>query len=402
MLLYIGAPLVCLQLLVLFLCLKAATERVVDFRTYYAAGRIVRQGDGRHLYNFETQRAAQGPVGNVDIRNMHLMAPPFAALLFVPLASLGFVPAYLVFLLVNLILMVAAARRVSPWLTSLSQRAGPVPLLFFVFFPIGMALGQGQPAIIVLTLYCFAYASLMSGDALWAGVLVSFALIKFQIALPVALLFLLWRQWRFLAGFSIGATALGVVSFATLQINRPSLLWSPLKALPHTFMRTVSELNGFHPLSMTNLYGLSYLLTGPRAALAVSLALSVLLILWAARKPVSLPLALLVGLLVSHHLYIHDLALAILPLALITNWLIPRKPLLHSAGAAANRSVASLYRVSLGLLFASPLLVFLMGIGGLPLVALPLAVMTFAAADMSQSDSAMVSESAPTACPIPT
>ena len=401
MLLYIGAPLLCLQLFVLFCCLKAATDRIVDFRVYYAAGRIVHQGDGRHLYNYEKQRVAQGP-GNVDILNMRFMAPPFAALLFVPLTSLGFVPAYLVFLLVNLILIVAAALRVSPWLTSLSERAGPVPLIFFTFFPVGMALGQGQPTIIVLTLYCFAYASLMSADALWAGVLVSFALIKFQIALPVVLLFLLWRQWRFITGFSIGAAALGVVSLATLKINQPSLLQSSLKGLPHTFMRAVSELNGFHPQSMPNLYGLSYLLTGPRAALAVSLVLSVLLILWAARRPASLPLALLVGLLVSHHLYIHDLAPAILPLALITNWLIIRQHLSHSTGAAANRWVARCYWVSVGLLFASPLLVLAMGIGGLPLVTIPLTVITFAAADMSKSDCAMVVEPSPNAYALPT
>jgi hypothetical protein len=312
------------------------------------------------------------------------MAPPFAALLFVPLTWFGFVPAYLVFLALNLLQIVITARLVAPYLPMVQARAGPVWLLFLTFFPVEMALGQGQPTIIVLALLCFAYVSLQLGRSLIAGMLLSLALIKFQIVLPVVLLFLLWRQWAVIGGFLLGSIPLGILSLLAMQLNRPARIMPFLAALPHTVPVVFAELGrGTHPGSMPNLYGLLYLLGAHTAGLLLSLILSLLLLLWASRQRVSLPLALLVATLVSSHLYVHDLTPAILPLALLLEQIlvVGRWPFLPASSASDWRFIVCVG--PLAILLAAPLVLVLMGNGLLPLLTIPLGIITFLFPGMS-------------------
>ena len=70
-----------------------------DFTIFYTAGKAVNEGRGRQLYDLETQLALQrGFAPEVKRRENALPFnhPPFEALLFVPLASLPYVTAYLV------------------------------------------------------------------------------------------------------------------------------------------------------------------------------------------------------------------------------------------------------------------------------------------------------------------
>lgn len=82
------------------------------------------------------------------------------------------------------------------------------------------------------------------------------------------------------------------------------------------------------PMSMLNLYGLVYAavhkLQRPALTFWLTMALSVMLLAvcaWLARREqrdeVVFGLAVLCGLLLSYHMYIHDLTLLVLPLALL-------------------------------------------------------------------------------------
>ncbi|MGH9579140.1 MAG: glycosyltransferase family 87 protein, partial [Terriglobales bacterium] len=76
-----------------------------DFASFYAAGRVVQQGQGRELYRYETQREFQKefPSRSVPLLFYH---PPFQLVMFLPLAWLPFAWAYAVWLLAC-VLMVA-------------------------------------------------------------------------------------------------------------------------------------------------------------------------------------------------------------------------------------------------------------------------------------------------------
>src|SRR5437879_4803674 len=155
--------------------------------------------------------------------------PAYAALPFVPLSELSYRVAYFVFLALNLMLACLAAVILRPCLPSIAALWKPLPILLFLCsFPVGLAFRQGQVTIILLLLYCACFAAIQRGQDFRAGILLALALVKFQIALPVAVLFLVWRRWRFMAGFASAAVAVAVLSvcltgLSGLDVYRQSL-----------------------------------------------------------------------------------------------------------------------------------------------------------------------------------
>jgi len=364
--------------MLLFLCFKAARQRIVDFRGYYAAGQIVRTGDGQHLYNYETQRIAQGMSPNLDISKMRFVAPPFTALVFAPFSKLPFIPAYVAFLIFNLVAAGLALFLIRPSAPTLFAHATAASaVLFLSFFPLGIALGQGQLSVLLLLLYCAAHLAMQRNSPFFAGLLVSLALMKFQTALPVALLFLVWRKWRFMGGFALGAFVLFLISLATVGVTHVGQIHAfSTNAL--TAVRSGPR-PGLDPSSMTNLYGLAcFLLTKTWANIATIVA-SVVLLAWAARKPASMPFAVLVALCVSVHLYLHDLTLLLMPLIIMLDRQV-RLGLFDSPRSDASSKQRSPRQVAISisicLLLASPLQLSFMGRGWLPLLAIPLLIVT--------------------------
>src|SRR4029079_16102116 len=70
-----------------------------DFTIFYTAGKVVNEGRGRQVYDLETQFALQrsfAPEVKHRENALPFNHPPFEALLFVPLAGLPYVAAYLV------------------------------------------------------------------------------------------------------------------------------------------------------------------------------------------------------------------------------------------------------------------------------------------------------------------
>ena len=86
----------------------------------------------------------------------------------------------------------------------------PVALMV-CFLPVTMALIEGQDSLLLLALLIAAYLALQKQHDFRAGMLLGATLFKFQYALPIVLLYLIWRRWRFLAGFALaGAIVVGL------------------------------------------------------------------------------------------------------------------------------------------------------------------------------------------------
>jgi Glycosyltransferase family 87 len=79
--------------------------------------------------------------------------------------------------------------------------------------PVGHALAQGQDSLIVLLLLLGMLTALDARRDELAGVFLSLALFRFQIALPIAFLFLAWRRFRVIAGFAGSAADLPRLRF---------------------------------------------------------------------------------------------------------------------------------------------------------------------------------------------
>ena len=187
--------------------------------------------------------------------------------------------------------------------------------------PLGITLMFGQVSLLLLILYCACFAALQKGRPFLAGIFLSLALIKFQIALPVALLFLVWRQWRFIAGFLCGAIALTLISIRITGLNVMETYGESLVFMSRHASNAAGQAKyATFPAQMPNLYGFFHSLShGAPWGFALTILSSLLVLLWAAIQKPSLPLALLAGMLVSYHFFFYDATLLLLPISLLFN-----------------------------------------------------------------------------------
>lgn len=318
--LYLGALLV-LQIAAFLGCFHLVRDGYIDFRTFYTAGHMVRSGDAARLYDYDAEQRAQSAMVSPNVYALPFMYPAYASLIFVPLAWSSYRAAYLLFFAGNLLLSRLALAIMRPYSASLSARWKPLlALIFLSFMPIGIALIYGQVSILLLLLYCACFAALQNDKPFIAGLFLSLALIKFQIALPVALLFLIWRRWRFVAGFAGGAVALSLVSVYLTGIRVLTTYWHSVFLSSHASTAASQAKYAMFPAQMPNLYGFYHSIAGGAPwGQALTIACSLLVLVWAMFQRPSLPLALLAGLLVSYHLYLYDLSLLFLPITLIFN-----------------------------------------------------------------------------------
>jgi Glycosyltransferase family 87 len=298
---------------------RMAQQGRVDFRQLYAAGYMLRTGHRRQLYDFEVVEKFQNEV----VSSAHGALPfnhlAYESLLFAPFSLLKYGTAYFAFLVLNLAILGAAFRLFRPYLGPLEQHGVFLPAATFVcFLPVALALAQGQDSMILLALLICATRALDCGMDFRSGVFVGLTLFKYQYGLPIALLFLIWRRWRFLLGFGAAAAlALGISLSITGFAGFIDYLHSLAQMSSH-FSPTYGAQYGIRPELMPNLRGLAYAFTqgSPHATLIATSVMSVVVLIGAASKPPSLPLALLAGILVSYHHLINDATMMILPAGL--------------------------------------------------------------------------------------
>lgn len=317
----------------------------VDLRAFYAAGQIVRTGHASQLYDYTYQEVVQNEVVSPRVGALPFLYPPFAAVLFVPLSLLTYHQAFGLLLVGNIGLLIVAAVLLAPWLPGLCNRSGPLlASMFGCLFAVSVALMQGQISFILLVVYCGAYILLRQERGALAGLVCSLALIKFQLALPVLLLFILWRQWSFVRGFLGGAACLGGISMAIVGRTGLASYWNSLFIIASTSSHNALAAKaryGMFPTEMPNLHGLTFAIShGASWGVVLNVALSALVLGWSARRRPSLLVALPAAMLVSYHMQPHDLILILLPLSFAANDLVCAGPESSPRGALTQRRMA--------------------------------------------------------------
>lgn len=293
-----------------------------DFTGYYTAATLVKRGLGAQLYDLDLQRQVQAEliyphrfaVGDL----LPFQYPPFAVLPFLPVASLPLRQAYYLWAALNLLFFGAALAtlfRSTPGLRANRDTRILLWVASFSFLPFlsGWMLGQ----LSFLVLLCFAVGMHLlhrRRDAAAGFVLAGIAL-KPHLLLVVPLLLASRGRWR-----ALGGLALGVGFLASLSM----LLVGPWD-VPQ-FVGANLNIAGWLPHTLNlNWYGLfSGVLSGRQEAiLAATLASDglTLALLWRAWRgewnpgsplfSLKLALLMLASMLVSPHLYGHDLVLLI-------------------------------------------------------------------------------------------
>ncbi len=303
--------------------------KTFDFRSIYAAATLART-EPSHLYDLSRQKQVQDDlVGRSDqmIPFGHLALD---ALLYVPLSLLKYRNAYLAVFLCNAILIVlcflAARQEFSETMPLWQPRPG---LIFFLFMPITIAVAQGQDSLLLLLILCLGWKLLNRSHDFSAGLVLASLLLKPHLALLVALFVAIRFGRRIAAGFIAGAA---IIAAMCLPFWLHGGLGSWLGVLTNLTMvgghsRAQEIAAGIYPWAMPNLRGVCLLLFGKvlsSHALFVVVCLgSLALLLWglvvvrrlSTRN--AFAFSILLTALVSYNLEPHDLAILLLPMALI-------------------------------------------------------------------------------------
>lgn len=332
---------------------------VTDLRIFLTGVEMVRSGQGHQLYSFDAQEKTQVRLFP-DVKRAGLLPfnhLAFELLFYRPISGLPYRAALIAWACVNLILVFAVAHLLKPHAHAIRDATGiPVVLYFISFYPLLYVFGEGQDSLIFLFLVVLSWHC--SEKKLWflSGFVLALALFKFHLALAIAFfVFLVHRRWRAVGGFAAG----GIL---VLGISR--LIAGPGFPADYVYMLRNQETMtpwGFAPWLMPNLRGLlqwwlaRWLDIGAilPIILVVSLA-AVTLTAWILLRSGSheqtamvYSAAVSATALISYHLHMQDLSLALVPLLLLLEHCLRRqlpRPVMAAVVAAA--SVLYLYRIA--------------------------------------------------------
>lgn len=158
--------------------------------------------------------------------------PPLCAAPMLPLASFQALPAKRVWIVLNLLFLIAALC-ILHRLTHLCWRRIFV-ITGLCILPLRANFMLGQYYIVILLLICLAYFAIFYGHRFTAGALLATAACFKVFPAVFILLFLRKRDWRAVSGLIVGSLALGAVSVALfgLDVHRILLLEVLPRALP--------------------------------------------------------------------------------------------------------------------------------------------------------------------------
>jgi hypothetical protein len=312
-----------------------------DFSSVYVGARAVASGRGFQLYDLGVQRALMD-AATMPYHRRNLLPfiyPAYVAVLLAPLGKLPLSTAFVVWTGINLLATAWTAKQLVGYGCISPRQRAALLVAFLLWTPLQLTLIEGQFGLVCTLGLTQALISLQDGKPARAGCWLALGLLKpHLLAFPLVAL-CLWRCWRTIGTFLIAsATAFGI-SFAKLGF------WIP------RYVRFIANFNSkgpevsLYPVAMQNWRGLVFLLLGndsSLAARALLLALSIaslVLLVWVCRRrkdtdtsqggsssssSLSLSLsmhlprdwqarfgaAIVMGILVSPYLYLHDWVLA--------------------------------------------------------------------------------------------
>lgn len=300
-----------------------------DFRQFYAGGYMVRTGLRHSLYDPNLQRKIEDSAVSYSAQVLPVNHPSYEYVFFSAFSAVPYRQAYLLWGLTNLIVLAFCGVRIARWIGDKWLAIA----LVGGFAPVAATLMHGQDSLWLL-LFCVLCAD--SPDEFRAGALLGLAAFRFHLLVPILILYVLWRKWRF-----VGAALLSAGTLATISVSIVGVKGSLL------YLRTAASSTEVHQGFPVNAYGLAQAIAGPhhpRAALFMAGACAIASLCYASRQKPSLDLALLVIPLASYYLMLHDLVILLIPIsrrirvssAAVLQFLIPVlgfSPLAFLAGA---------------------------------------------------------------------
>jgi hypothetical protein len=280
-----------------------------DFFAYYEAAHQLRAGQISAFYH------------QIYPPWFGFIHPAYEALLFVPLSFLAPLKAYVAWIIVcgTIVgIILAILRREFNHLTLISPI---MPLALTVaFFPVSYAISQGQDSIVLALLVVLSFTQVKSGNEYCAGLLLGLGVFRFQILLPMAAMFLIWKSWKLLAGICTSAACALGCSLALTGLPGQIEYLKLLRLLANPANQYVTQ--------MPNIRGIlaEFGVVAQPSILIISALCFVFLALLGRKLPPSYRFlfAMASACVLSFHGYLHDLSLLLLPFLILSDVFVER------------------------------------------------------------------------------
>ncbi len=323
--------------LIIFLSHAQGTRNFIigtDFRSFYTAGQMVLNRAGADLYDLQAQYAWQRravPEMSEQSQLLPFFSPPFTTIPMVAVALLPLQAAYVVWGVLNLILLGIACALLLSTISELSRRAQVYGLvLILIFFPVSIVVLQGQLSFLLVAAFLGSWRSFKAGKDRVGGLWLAVLLIKpYFLVIPV--LVLLWkRRAQALAGLAAASAGLLITSYVLVG-------WHGLVSYVRLLFAASSwgDMYGIHPRLMHTWRGflLFWAQTDDASRIMIlwliGVALALVLVLYAWRGAwrsgtpgFDLQWAMIItgSLFISAHCYVHDLILFLVSGALMLRY----------------------------------------------------------------------------------
>jgi hypothetical protein len=325
----------------------------LDYIAFYRAGMLVHTGHADRLYDLQDTRnfdSALAQRQNLSLGNNYapFLNPPFFALLFAPLAMLGYTPSLVIWLLINISCCAGAAAllcRIIPAEYDLDPNLEPlrdwknyalVPALMLVSLPFLQTIGHAQNTGVSLLLMTWAVVSWRDGRAFTAGVAAGILFYKPQLAALVLAAMAITLGWRALAGAcaSLGSllllNVLALPGTLTDYLHRlgPNVQYM-MATHPYIWQRHAT-FNGFWHVTLNQLSPEIASSTATYLAILCSMpvAFGLLLCIWRNRKSTSrdriIAAVIATAPLIMPYYLDYDLLLLAVPAVLLASEMIDR------------------------------------------------------------------------------
>jgi hypothetical protein len=336
---------------------------VTDLRIFMTGIDMVKSGDGRQLYGFAAQEKAQNRL-YPEIQSGGLL--PFnhlayELLFYWPVSGLSYRMALAVWALANIGVLLLIAWLLTPYGRGLTQATGlPLALYLLAFYPVMYVLGEGQDSLIFTLLVVLSLRSMESGRTFLAGFLLALACFKFHLALLLVFFVLVLRgKWRGVAGFVSGAAVVSGISVALVGAaivrDYPAMLRRQEAVTPWGFIPWfMPNLRGFFQWALAPWLDAGAILPVVLLSSAVVGVVAIWLVLHkGAEKDESMvyALAILTTILISYHLHMQDLSMAVLPMVVLCERALIASRERGAAGGNVSNAWVAVLAVTIAVLY---------------------------------------------------
>ncbi len=301
-----------------------------DFSAFYTAGFFLLNGRLSQLYDpyaqLAFQRSLVAPYFTDKLQ--FFVSPPFVVPLYVPFVLLGYLPGLCLWWGMGLFALFWSLRCLrSELFPSHSWPISRLLLASFTFYPTLIWFFSAQSSTLVLLVYCLFFVQLRRGGDFWAGVLLGLLVYKPTLAIGLGLVLIFKWRWRALlggfisAGLWVGAGLLAFPEMMLTYVRQSSVLLRG--AMGDIWVG--QSLNEFSLLLLENVWkpGATYLAGLLTCAAIVFLGLAWRRVDW---RPgtrswdFAMAMTVPLGFLISPHLYVYDVVLFLLPLAIVWSY----------------------------------------------------------------------------------